>query len=73
MVDEILHMPSIEEAEEWNDKNESKLLVFIFFIYKILKRGTSRQSSGKGAISKRFPPQKPDVGRNQTNNQVPIP
>ena len=36
-------------------------------------KGTSRQRSGKGAISKRFPLQKPEVGNNQTNNQVPIP
>ena len=37
------------------------------------KKGTNRQRSGKGAISKRFPLQKPEVGKNQTNNQVPIP
>ena len=36
-------------------------------------KGTNRQRSGKGAISKRFPLQKPEVGKNQTNNQVPIP
>ena len=36
-------------------------------------KGTSRQRSGKGAIRKRFPLQKPEVGKNQTNNQVPIP
>ena len=51
-------------------------------IYSPLKRylrrisqqeGTSRQISGKGAISKRFPLQKPEVGKHQTNNQVPIP
>ena len=39
----------------------------------VLSEGTNRQRSGKGAISKRFPLQKPEVGKNQTNNQVPIP
>ena len=38
-----------------------------------LQEGTSRQRSGKGAIRKRFPLQKPEVGKNQTNNQVLIP
>ena len=33
-------------------------------------QGTSRQRSGKGAIRKRFPLQKPRWGKNQTNNQV---
>ena len=39
----------------------------------VISKGTSRQRSGKGAISKRFPLQKPEVRKNQTNNQVPIP
>ena len=39
----------------------------------LIPKGKSRQRSGKGAISKRFPLQKPEVGKNQTNNQVPIP
>ena len=32
--------------------------------------GTSRQRSGKGAIRKRFPLQKPRWEKNQTNNQA---
>ena len=35
-------------------------------------KSTSRQRSGKGAIRKRFPLQKPRWGKNQTNNQVLI-
>ena len=38
-----------------------------------LQEGTSRQRSGKGAIRKRFPLQKPGWEKNQTNNQVLIP
>ena len=38
-----------------------------------LQRGTSRQRSGKGAIRKRFPLQKPRWEKNQTNNQALIP
>ena len=38
-----------------------------------VEKGTSRQRSGKGAIRKRFPLQKPEVGKNQTKNQEPIP
>ena len=41
--------------------------------YNPQSKGTNRQRSGKGAISKRFPLQKPEAGKNQTNNQVPIP
>ena len=37
------------------------------------RKGTSRQRSGKGAIRKRFPLQKPRWEKNQTNNQVLIP
>ena len=37
------------------------------------KEGTSRQRSGKGAIRKRFPLQKTEAGKNQTNNQAHIP
>ena len=33
-------------------------------------RGTSRQRSGKGAVRKRFPLQKPRWEKNQTNNQA---
>ena len=40
---------------------------------KELQKGTSRQRSGKGAIRKRFPLQKPRWEKNQTNNQVLIP
>ena len=36
-------------------------------------KGTSRQRSGRGAIRKRFPLQKTEVGKNQTNNQALIP
>ena len=36
-------------------------------------KGTSRQRSGKGAIRKRFPLQKPRWEKNQTNNQALIP
>ena len=38
-----------------------------------LEKGTSRQRSGKGAIRKRFPLQKPRWEKKQTNNQVLIP
>ena len=38
-----------------------------------LKKGTSRQRSGKGAIRKKIPTPKTEVGKNQTNNQVLIP
>ena len=38
-----------------------------------LFKGTSRQRSGKGAIRKRFPLQKPRWKKIQTNNQVLIP
>ena len=38
-----------------------------------VNKDTSRQRSGKGAIRKRFPLQKPRWGKNQTNNQVLIP
>ena len=43
--------------------------------YNVLSKykGTSRQRSGKGAIRERFPLQKTEVGKNQTNNQVLIP
>ena len=34
--------------------------------------GTSRQRSGKGAIRKKIPTPKTEVGKNQTNNQVLI-
>ena len=34
--------------------------------------GKSRQRSGKGAIRKRFPLQKPRWEKNQTNNQDPV-
>ena len=37
------------------------------------KKSTSRQRSGKGTIRKRIPLQKPEVGKNQANNQVLIP
>ena len=39
----------------------------------ITKEGTSRQRSGKGAIRKRFPLQKPRWEKKQTNSQVLIP
>ena len=37
-----------------------------------IEKGTSRQRSGKGAIRKRFPLQKPRWEKNQTNNQALI-
>ena len=37
------------------------------------KEGKSRQISGKGAIRKRFPLQKPRLEKNIFNNQVLIP
>ena len=42
---------------------------YILFMWK----GTSRQRSGKGAIRKRFPLQKPRREKKQTNNQVLLP
>ena len=50
-----------------------KALAKILLRYLAHKKGTSRQRSGKGAIRKRFPLQKTEVGKNQTNNQVLIP
>ena len=38
-----------------------------------LCKGTSRQRSGKGAIRKKIPTPKTEVGKNQTNNQALIP
>ena len=38
-----------------------------------LWKGTSRQRSGKGAIRKKIPTPKTEVGKNQTNSQVLIP
>ena len=46
----------------------------VHFIWHVMtEKGTSRQRSGKGAIRKRFPLQKPRWEKNQTNNQVLIP
>ena len=42
-------------------------------ISETVHQGTSRQRSGKGAIRKRFPLQKPRWGKKQTNNHVLIP
>ena len=36
-------------------------------------KGTSRQRSGKGAIRKKIPIPKSEVGQNQTNNQALLP
>ena len=57
-----LHTPEQKKNKKKKKKKKKKQL-----------KGTSRQRSGKGAISKRFPLQKPEVGKNQTNNQLPIP
>ena len=49
-------------SEEKSDvflENESSKLEPINRVYKIREKGTSRQRSGKGAIRKRFPLQKP--------------
>ena len=37
------------------------------------QKGTSRQRSGKGAIRKKIPTPKTEVGKKQTSNQVLIP
>ena len=50
-----------------------KLATIIRFQNFTQGKGTSRQRSGKGAIRKRFPLQKPRWEKNQTNNQVLIP
>ena len=49
---------------------DGKYHVFCFLENK--QKGTSRQRSGKGAIRKRFPLQKTEMGKKQTNNQVLI-
>ena len=51
----------------------NKLLYASFFFCFFFKKGTRRQRSGKGAIRKRFPLQKPRREKNQTINKVLIP
>ena len=59
-------LPTFIQFHAYNNVREATLATLMW-------KGTSRQRSGKGAIRKRFPLQKPEVGKNQTNNQVPLP
>ena len=51
--------------------NEQTICPILIGIH--IKKSTSRQRSGKGAIRKRLPLQKPRWEKKQTNNQALIP